>query len=849
MHPALDPSKLSELPFSLRRFATQAASGSEPDVLKVLEHVRTNANSNRFLPLVWSLLDPARVPDTADLDCPAPARATLAPLIMADHALSILEQVDPRHVPSGVYSLLWPRVWPWMELIHIYRPLLPHVLGVDPLSHRFFAIIFCILVDSATRPLVDATVGVYTFAGVTWSRICLKHPSPTERAAITGLHHLFVGSEWPFANLEELIDGTGGLRPFARLVREHIAGMKAYCNSASGLYMTCLSRFLHLVYGWTTRWPHLLSAFRAARLVRTLTATLIALAEFDLLQPEVDGTDAATVLAGCFSLLEDLVCGAEDRRFACLPEALHAGLLRALVAVSSLTLPGVDAGPQLRHWIRRVLPGAMVYYPVVSATLGNRPSAEITANERFTKSSAYPDWLALLRVIATRTSSLEVFRSPQYLPLKFCDNYTKVQISRHCRLRNLTSPYTSCKNIKRASESQCCSGCRGAHYCSLECQRVAWNDGHRGLCAKVQFRVESFRNHFTRRRHEAFLRHMVLQDYKASKTAVLRAQVLFARANPTIPQLCTLFDYSENGECTIRVVAPTDAPLRSSGAAAARLTNSATNLHYVLIASNVNWRGAMVYCLRSTNTILEDGVFRIAAQEELVGLALTRELKILSRTPVVEACPEHIQEWLFTALGTTDVFTTRASFGTTNVGNPSSRLTLTLITDPSESRKIKENKAREGKRFEARWNATVANEAHDSTPLIHVRRKPVKVSAVIAKAISQQSARRGEDMGDEKARGDPPSPPARHSQALLRTLEHRPPQVGQHCNGYIASAPTHSSGGSAPAADAAIQESSHDPLHTLTPPQPRASMPLRPYAQMPLRRIPVLLKIRKTIAI
>ncbi|KAJ7130694.1 hypothetical protein C8R46DRAFT_1142156 [Mycena filopes] len=319
----------------------------------------------------------------------------------------------------------------------------------------------------------------------------------------------------------------------------------------------------------------------------------------------------------CFRLLEDLVCEADNRRFSSLSEALHAGLLCALVSVGSMTCAGGgNISAHVQHWLRRVLPPTMVYYHVVAATVGNCPTITVGSKNTFIHSSVYPDWLALLGVITSRISTLEAFQSPEYLSLKFCDNHTK-----------------PCRNVKRLSEIKCCSGCCGVYYCSSECQRVAWNDGHRELCMSVQESVQSFRDHFGSKRDEAFMHHIVLQDYKACKTAVLRAQVLCARANPALRQLCTVFDYSKDGECRISVVAPQDAPCSPSAMEA----NSATSIHYVVISTAAEWKTSLIYPLRSSNTILEQGVFRIAKQEGLEGSALTRELKDLSRTPVVEA--------------------------------------------------------------------------------------------------------------------------------------------------------------------------------------------------------------------
>ncbi|KAJ7150750.1 hypothetical protein C8R46DRAFT_497580 [Mycena filopes] len=436
-------------------------------MFRVLQYLGANRTSFRFLAVIWPILDPARIPPIAALDCHAPSRAAVAPLAMAYHALAALRLIDPPCVPMGVYAALWPRVWTWMELIQIYRPLLPQIVAADPLRHRF-------LVDVSTRPLIHATPGIYTFAGLTWSTISLKHHVRLELGALEGLHYLLVTSNWRPAHMEELLDGVGGIQVLAKLVVQQISALSTYFNNfANGSYINFLAQFLGVVAAWGAHRPDLQHAFRQARLVRALTATLITLAEIDLVQPGVDLTDAGLVLKSCFTLLRDLIC--EQRRFPRLAEALRAGLLRALVSVGTMGLPGIDSDPYLEYFLCHILSPAMVYHPVVAATRGNCPSLPITgpANDRFMKSSVVPKWLSLLAVIAARTSALEVFQSPRYLSLRFCDNYIK------------------CQNVKLASDIKCCSGCRGAHYCSTECQRTAWNNGHRELCVAVNNRRKS----------------------------------------------------------------------------------------------------------------------------------------------------------------------------------------------------------------------------------------------------------------------------------------------------------------------------------------------------------------------
>ena len=51
---------------------------------------------------------------------------------------------------------------------------------------------------------------------------------------------------------------------------------------------------------------------------------------------------------------------------------------------------------------------------------------------------------------------------------------------------NLSNPEKFCTVCNAASDSlKICSACKNATYCSIECQRKDWKDGHKIQCKKL----------------------------------------------------------------------------------------------------------------------------------------------------------------------------------------------------------------------------------------------------------------------------------------------------------------------------------------------------------------------------
>ncbi|KAJ7151242.1 hypothetical protein C8R46DRAFT_1305052 [Mycena filopes] len=124
MHPTLHLSNLSTLPLSIRRMAIAAANGSDADWIQIWD--RPDIRPSSFLPVLFALLDPARIPKARDLDDPHSAlfsRADDNAISAGSKAVRALGRVGTVAFP--VYQQLWPRVWRWIEFLDAHQQVWP----------------------------------------------------------------------------------------------------------------------------------------------------------------------------------------------------------------------------------------------------------------------------------------------------------------------------------------------------------------------------------------------------------------------------------------------------------------------------------------------------------------------------------------------------------------------------------------------------------------------------------------------------------------------------------------------------------------------------------------------------
>ncbi|KAJ7153203.1 hypothetical protein C8R46DRAFT_1357123 [Mycena filopes] len=180
-------------------------------------------------------------------------------------------------------------------------------------------------------------------------------------------------------------------------------------------------------------------------------------------------------------------------RYTHLPRSLRRGLLQSLRALGQVFGLHPLAPRVLLEHLRCLLPHAMVYYPVVCAVARTLPEVlEMPDRQTFRASPIFEAWSDFITLAQKRVRDLQYFHSPEYTPKRACDN-------------------------PRASVHQ---------------------------------------DSYLSKRDDAFMRLILLREYKERKLEVLRQQLDFMFGNDGATDFCTEFDFS-GANCVIAVKAAT----------------------------------------------------------------------------------------------------------------------------------------------------------------------------------------------------------------------------------------------------------------------------------------------------
>ncbi|KAJ7116288.1 hypothetical protein C8R43DRAFT_1137963 [Mycena crocata] len=303
-----------------------------------------------------------------------------------------------------------------------------------------------------------------------------------------------------------------------------------------------------------------------------------------------------------------------------LPESLNAGLLETIISHAELCPAEDDTVKYLVDFVRIILPGALILYPVVNTL---RPAlarvVQTPYSHSFSTWPAFWRWGKFVALAKERLEILDHLHSTEYVRRRACDN-------------------PMCNVIAHSTALKRCGGCLREYYCSTECQRFRWTQRrHREQCSSAKQRHESID---MTRRADAFLRLILHHDYVEHKCLILRRQLEWLRVRPYTGS-CTVFDY-RFGRCRIAVHAlgykKRDGCEPIIGC----------EMHIALVG---NARGQPIslrsYILRADSSVLVDGLMRIAdmipdgiprglciprSQRQLV----MREIRLLAKSEVVE---------------------------------------------------------------------------------------------------------------------------------------------------------------------------------------------------------------------
>lgn len=118
-----------------------------------------------LLPVWYSNLDTAGIPTPDAIEAAQAIGRRIDAVIMASFSLTMIPML--RKPPTSVYSILWERVWPWVEFLHTYRHHLVDLPKEEDL-YATFAMIFVHFQAVQYPHPIASTPGVRAVVGAAW---------------------------------------------------------------------------------------------------------------------------------------------------------------------------------------------------------------------------------------------------------------------------------------------------------------------------------------------------------------------------------------------------------------------------------------------------------------------------------------------------------------------------------------------------------------------------------------------------------------------------------------------------------------------------------------------------------
>ncbi|KAJ7663420.1 hypothetical protein DFH06DRAFT_1190197 [Mycena polygramma] len=530
MHPSLHLSSLNRLPITARRIATAAcAPHPSPADIERLKSVAGNSpsQSELFLPVYYSILDPQRIPAAEQLEsCDTEMLHTISA------ALQIVNLLPTNGLsPPAIGEDLWPRVWEWTNFLWTFRDFLS---GMFAFSEGLLCLSFITFTSHICRnsprnaTMVVSTPGFQVLVVRAWAYLLQsKHfASNVPKTPLSYVHRFLTSG---IVTLEDRVAGAGGtIHDLAGLVISHIDRVITNCDAPLTADQVSLLRLVLDIALFTdgiedglesdgsnfeTAFPlcHALATRAFAKtltlIVRTNSHTVV--------------TDNLVIVEKCFGLLVVFFKFPTGNRL--LRIALQHGLLLAIVACAKRTGPD-NLHDTLSIILTQVVGPASVHY-LVLADLARACSAaeETIGSEPFHRPDVFEAWTKSLQGVHEHGQVLLAFTSKEGVSRGACDN-------------------TECGIILEKASLRRCSGCRDVLYCSIPCQRRDWQSGHRESCVFHRKYRADVRLAYTPREY-AFLRAILHHDYEVTRTVDLYRVYADEWAVHSETMLYTAFDY------------------------------------------------------------------------------------------------------------------------------------------------------------------------------------------------------------------------------------------------------------------------------------------------------------------
>lgn len=392
-----------------------------------METVREQEKLDSLLPVYYSVLDPTRVPTSAELD--------VMPRMLSavDMAMLSLEVIFAIELPPQAGADLWPRVWVWVKFFQIFRDFLSgfeiDILTEDELCVGFMIFSRNMCAYCPNEAMICSTAGFTAMAVRTWASVLETQDVLRLEEALDndGLHFVASAS----AVVEDIVDGAGGsIDDLAALVMSHLS---LVAPDVQTQLSAAQLRLIDFVLGI---WARIDCMGRGPDCDPTFSKPLsFALISQGVAQPlaitlwtasRTTNPDTASVIEQCLVIFGAIFLTKRGNRV--LRVAIQHGFLWALVACGRRFLPDNAL------LLERVLAPDTVYYHLLAdlATPFSELS-EIIRPGSLVDSEISRAWATLKRATLHRLEVLRAFDSEDYISRRACDN---IQVSCTANERN-----------------------------------------------------------------------------------------------------------------------------------------------------------------------------------------------------------------------------------------------------------------------------------------------------------------------------------------------------------------------------------------------------------------------------
>ncbi|KAJ7754401.1 hypothetical protein DFH07DRAFT_823194 [Mycena maculata] len=560
MHPTLSLVNLAQLGPSDRELATSAANGSLKSLRRVAELVATDhsplhSRPDLFGPVFFANLDPLGIPSPDQLKSNSfPVDSPILRAVLSLKALSLRNAGKTRLLlaPES-FKDVWPRAWRWIQVLDQYRE---DLMDANPLSEMdsyatFFQIISRLQDDKETNDLIYATPGVRVVVTRAWA-LFLDNQSNSE-ADLVGICRFVAADTLTSANTAEILVGAGRRdEDLARLFVSHLHfAVPGPDHIASGETLVLLGGVIRLLKG-INRNENWRNALLSQGIIKSLVLTMVCLSV-----PSVDGTE--DMLDDCFIILVRILAVARQHQH--LVDALQAGLLHAIVLSRS-------ANPSVESFLTSILPRATVYYSALKQIDEELEKVEdLTQTSRFRASEVFQPWTKFVEFTGSRFVVMRRYDNGDWSSGSNCGN-------------------SACGKWITKRDRKRCTRCETSLYCSVECQRLDWQAGHRKVCGPLRslFLKDP---ELTSTRDRSFLTALAHYDYLTLKATLYVRRISMMNHLPGRGwPLCTILDYTKGAVTTNIVVATSLGPVSQAFQTlwdenAARASRSGGRMHLV----------------------------------------------------------------------------------------------------------------------------------------------------------------------------------------------------------------------------------------------------------------------------